>query len=272
MPCMEGSSRDTHAGPTAAITRRRLLALTAGLGVAAAATACSDRGPEGPPKAGSSAPSTPIPPQPTQPVAPAPPPPAAVNVAMLCREAWRAQPPRPGGRTHTITHMTVHHTAVFLGDNRLAPERLRQHQRYHQEGHGWIDIAYHVSVDRNGNVYQLRDYHLVGDTATEYDPTGHFLLLCEGDFDQEAVSEAQFDGAAKVLAWAGRNFNISTETLKGHRDFAATSCPGANLYARMTSGELKQRVDQYMTDGGVNLQTLCGPEADTVVANIEAGQ
>jgi len=191
---------------------------------------------------------------------------------MLCRAAWRAQPPLPGGRTHTITHLTVHHTAVVLGDNRLAPERLRQHQRYHQESHGWIDIAYHVSVDRNGNVYQLRDYHLVGDTATEYDPTGHFLLLCEGDFDQEVVSEAQFDSAAKVLAWAGQNFNVQTETLKGHRDFAATSCPGADLYARMASGELKQRVDQYVTDGGVNLQTLCGPDADSVVAKIEAGQ
>ena len=38
------------------------------------------------------------------------------------------------------------------------------------------------------------------------------------------------------------------------------------------SGELKQRVDQYMTAGGINLQTLCGPEADAGVANIEAGQ
>ena len=87
--------------------------------------------------------------------------------------------------------MTLHHEAVVLGDNRNALARLRQDQRYHQDQHGWIDIAYHVGVDRNGNVYELRSTEIAGDTATDYDTTGHFLVLCEGDFDQEAVSEAQ---------------------------------------------------------------------------------
>ena len=62
--------------------------------------------------------------------------------------------------------MTLHHTAVVLGDNRYAPARLRQHQRFHQDERGWIDIAYHVGVDRNGNIYELRTPELAGDTAT----------------------------------------------------------------------------------------------------------
>ena len=77
--------------------------------------------------------------------------------------------------------MTIHHTAAVLGDNANAPARLLQHQRYHQEKQGWIDIAYHLSVDRRGNIYELREPTLVGDTATRYDPTGHFLVVCEGD-------------------------------------------------------------------------------------------
>ncbi|MDT5172333.1 MAG: hypothetical protein QOD02_5714, partial [Mycobacterium sp.] len=40
--------------------------------------------------------------------------------------------------------MTLHHEAVVLGDNRNAPGRLRQDQRYHQDKLGWIDIAYHL--------------------------------------------------------------------------------------------------------------------------------
>src|SRR5690242_9152166 len=91
---------------------------------------------------------------------------------VLCRDAWGAKPPRPGGTPNTPSRLTVHHTEVVLGDNANAPERLRQHQRYHQDTQGWIDIAYHYSVDRNGNIYQLRDPRLVGDTATSYDPTG----------------------------------------------------------------------------------------------------
>lgn len=167
--------------------------------------------------------------------------------------------------------MTIHHTGAVLGDNRNAPARLLQHQRLHQNERGWIDIAYHASVDRNGNIFELRDYNLVGDSATTYNPTGHFLVLCEGDFDQEAVSEAQIDGAALAFAWAAQQFSIGSDTLKGHRDLASTSCPGANLYDRVASGDLKQRIDNLLATGAVDLRKVCGPEADAKVAAIEAG-
>jgi hypothetical protein len=167
--------------------------------------------------------------------------------------------------------MTLHHEAVVLGDNRNAPERLRKDQRYHQDQHGWIDIAYHVGVDRNGNLYELRSTEIAGDTATDYDTTGHFLVLCEGDFDQEAVSEAQLHGAALAFAWAAQNFGIASTTLAGHRDFAQTSCPGANLYAHLSSGDLRRRIDGLLASGGVTLQRFCGPDATARVAAIEAG-
>lgn len=167
--------------------------------------------------------------------------------------------------------MTLHHEAVVLGDNRNAPGRLRQDQRYHQDQQGWIDIAYHVGVDRNGNLYELRNPEIAGDTATDYDTTGHFLVLCLGDFDQEVVSETQLRGAALAFAWAAQAFGVATNTLAGHRDFARTSCPGANLYAHLSSGDLKRRVDDLLAAGRVDLQRTCGPDASARVAAIEAG-
>lgn len=196
---------------------------------------------------------------------------ASSSALLLCRDAWGARPARPGGRRHTITRMTLHHEAVLLGDNRNAPGHLRQDQRYHQDQHGWIDIAYHVGVDRNGNIYELRSTELAGDTATDYDTTGHFLVLCEGDFDQESVPEAQLLGAARAFAWAAQNFHVATTTLAGHRDLASTSCPGANLYAHLSSGDLKRRIDDLLAAGGVDLQRFCGPDAAARVAAIEAG-
>ena len=193
------------------------------------------------------------------------------STLLLCRDAWGAQPARSGGKPQTITRMTLHHEAVVLGDNRNAPERLRQDQRYHQDQKGWVDIAYHVGVDRNGNIYELRSTEIAGDTATDYDTTGHFLVLCEGDFDQEVVSEAQLHGAALAFAWAAQNFRIASNTLAGHRDLAQTSCPGANLYAHLTSGDLKRRVDDLLAAGRVDLQRFCGPAAAERVAAIEAG-
>jgi hypothetical protein len=195
----------------------------------------------------------------------------ATSALLLCREAWGARPARSGGRRHTITRMTLHHEAVVLGENRNAPGRFRQDQRYHQDQKGWVDIAYHVGVDRNGNIYELRSTEIAGDTATDYDTTGHFLVLCEGDFNQEAVSEAQLHAAALTFAWAAQNFRIATDTLAGHRDLAQTSCPGANLYAHISSGDLKRRIDDLLAAGRVDLQRFCGPEASARVAAIEAG-
>jgi N-acetylmuramoyl-L-alanine amidase-like protein len=260
------------------VSRRRLLRLAGGAGVAAVVGGCSTpitkHAPLASPSSAASAATTgtdaiPAAHPPPQPIAP--PPPAAASAALLCRDAWGARPARPGGRPHTITRMTLHHEAVVLGDNRNAPGHLRQDQHYHQDQLGWVDIAYHVGVDRDGNIYQLRTPEIAGDTATDYDTTGHFLVLCEGDFDKEVVSEAQLHGAALAFAWATQTFHIAADTLAGHRDLAQTSCPGANLYAHISSGDLKRRIEDLLAAGTVNLQSVCGPDAAATVAAIEAG-
>ncbi len=258
-------------------TRRRLLQIAGTAGLAAAtASACGIWDHPTPPSTQNPAPpanpaATPgASPAANPPLAPQAPPVAPAG-QILGREAWGAQPARPGGIPQPgLTSMTVHHTAAFLGDNSNAPERLRQHQRYHQDTHGWIDIAYHLSVDRNGNIYQLRDPMLVGNTATSYDPTGHFLVVCEGDFEQEEVTEAQLDGAALAFAWAATQYGISPATLSGHRDESHdTACPGASLYSHVTSGDLQRRIEAL---GPVNLQLITGQEAIDAGAAIEAGQ
>ncbi len=195
------------------------------------------------------------------------------SAALLCRDAWGARPPLPGGRPHTITRMTIHHTEVVLGDNSNITSRLRQHQRYHQIDKGWVDIAYHVGVDRDGNIFELRRTGIAGDTATDYDTTGHFLVVCEGDFNVEQISEAQLDGAARAFAWATQEFGITSSTLAGHRQLAAeTSCPGANLQSHVVSGDLRGRIDEMVIVGPVSLQPVCGAQAAAVVAAIEAGR
>lgn len=261
---------ETPAVLAKSFSRRRALWLAGAAGLGAAVSACGESGGAGAESTAGS-PGTSAPPVASTPTS-SPPAPAAPTIpaTMLCRESWGALPPLPGGRPHSITRMTIHHTAVYLGDNANAPARLRQHQTFHQGQRGWIDIAYHISVDRNGNIYQLRAPEIAGDTATNYDPTGHFLVLCEGNFDEEQISEAQLHGAALVLAWAADHYAISTETLAGHRDASPdTACPGEHLYSQLTS--LKQRVDDLRASGGVDLHVICGPEADAVVAAIEAG-
>jgi hypothetical protein len=262
--------------------RRQLLQLCGGLGLAVALGACSQRTrarqgaePETPVNSvpltdAGGPPETVAAPQSVPPPVAEPTPPSGV---LLCREAWGARPALPGGRPHRITRMTIHHSGVVLSDNRTIAERLRQHQRYHQDEHGWIDIAYHVGIDLDGNIFELRDTGLIGDTATDYDPAGHFLVLCEGNFDEQAVPEAQLESVALVLAWAAQTFQIRTDTLASHRDLTSgTSCPGADLQAYVVSGEIRRRVDDLAGGGPIGLEWKCGHEGAAIMAAIEAGR
>ena len=257
--------------------RRSLLRAGALAGLLAAcrqAPSASGPGTSGPSATGpaTSAPSTPPSPRPapTEPT-PSPAPTAEpVRAPLLCRDAWQAAPADGGGRTHTITGLMVHHSAVALEDNREAPSRMRGYQRYHQE-QGWPDVAYHVGVDANGHLYELRDPALAGDTFTDYDPAGWLLVLADGNFDEQDPTAAQLEGVAQVLAWGAGRFGTSTQ-VAAHRDHAQTSCPGDALYTHVADGALQARVEELLATGGVALDRVCGPDAAAVVAAIEAGE
>ena len=191
---------------------------------------------------------------------------------ILCRDAWGAGPARPGGTRHTLDRMTIHHTAVVLGDNANAPARLRQHQHYHQDSQGWIDIAYHLSVDRNGNIYQLRNPEPRRRHRDQLRPHRPFPRRMRRRL-RRGTSDGRAAQRRRTRIRLGRSkFDIATDTLAGHRDESSdTSCPGASLYAHVTSGDLRSRVDGILAAGPVDLPTLCGPEAAAIVADIESG-
>jgi hypothetical protein len=190
------------------------------------------------------------------------------RLEVICRRAWGARRPTDGFRRHRIRRITVHHSAVVFVDNRLAPARLRDHQAAHQS-RGWPDIAYHLLIDRNGNVYEGRPRWAVGDTATNYDPRGHLQVMCEGHFGKQRPSDAQVSALVDVLAWGVERYGVAVRTIRGHLDHADTACPGARLYGRLD--DVRRRVRDRLGSGGVSLAELCGPEGRARVAAIEAG-
>lgn len=191
---------------------------------------------------------------------------AATATVMLCREAWGAAAPNRAVPAHQIRGLMVHHTAVVLDDNRKAPDRIRGHQRYHQNN-GFADIAYHVFIDANGNVYEGRDTAVAGETFTDYDPTGWFLVVCEGNFDEQPLPDAQRDALARVLAWAAATFGVAPD-VASHRQHAQTRCPGGAIHGLVLDGTLA-RLTREM--GPVDLPEMCGDEADSRIALIRSG-
>ena len=171
---------------------------------------------------------------------------------------------------HRIERLTVHHTAVLTGSNTEAPQRMRSYQSYHQE-QGWPDIAYHYLIDAGGNVYEGRPVAVRGDTFTEYDPTGHFLVCCDGHFDRQPIPGPQLDALVDVLAWAAVEFAVDPSMIAGHRDYSATTCPGSQLAALVADGTVRASVADRINGGGVQLGLVCGPAGLERVASIEAG-
>ncbi|MGI9666556.1 MAG: peptidoglycan recognition protein family protein [Acidimicrobiia bacterium] len=172
------------------------------------------------------------------------PPPYIPGVTVLGREAWGAAPANTAlMSTHMMTSLTVHHAGDQ--ESSTGPPRFRTWQHWHTD-RGWGDLAYHYIIGVDGTVYQARDTRYKGDTGTNYDTAGHFLVVVEGNFEIEHPTAAQLDSLVRVLAWAAEEFDVSPSTIGGHRDYAATACPGENLHPYIESGGLEADVRSAM--------------------------
>jgi N-acetyl-anhydromuramyl-L-alanine amidase AmpD len=72
----------------------------------------------------------------------------------------------------------------------------------------------------------------VGDTNTEYDPTGHILVTLEGNFEEEEPTREQMQATRNLVGWLAKKFKVPSEKIKTHKDYAQTACPGKNLQLR----------------------------------------
>lgn len=174
--------------------------------------------------------------------------PQTLVVEVVSRAGWEA---RGTGRfrAHRPVRLTYHHAAAASSDPAGAAERIREYQRFHQNA-GWPDVAYHFLVDQAGRIYEGRPVGAVGDTFTDYDPTGHFLVCLDGNFDVDVPTSESIDALVSILAWAAQRFDIDPQSLTGHRDHSPeTTCPGEHAF-RMRN-EIAARVGELLIGGSV---------------------
>lgn len=160
--------------------------------------------------------------------------------AILSRAEWQAQPPVAEMKVHQIEHITIHHTAVKQNPQRTLAQKLTSLQKFSQNpgtlGSGkakpaWPDVPYHYYIDCHGNIGEGRELKYVGDTNTEYDPTGHALIVLDGNFEEEEPTAAQLTALRAMISWLAAQYQVPAERVGGHKDFAGTLCPGKKLHA-----------------------------------------
>jgi hypothetical protein len=155
----------------------------------------------------------------------------------------------------------VHHTA---GAAPTSPAQsaasVRGIQAYHVHKNGWDDIGYNFLVDPFGQIFEGRaggiTRNVIGAHAQGFN-TGSVGISLLGNYDSKVVAPAASDAIAALLAWrldlahvdpastvtrvsAGSNkwaagTAVPLRAVSGHRDVGQTACPGAQLYAQLST-------------------------------------
>jgi hypothetical protein len=160
------------------------------------------------------------------------------------RAEWNALEARPY-RAQTPKRFTIHHSAVSFDRDRDAAQHIANIQRWGMgEARNWADIPYHFIIAPDGLIYEGRDPRIEGESNTSYDTSGHLQINLLGNFDEQDPTAEQIESLVQLIAWAHTEFDIPTDTIRAHRDFAATACPGEALYRYVADGLLRAKADK----------------------------
>lgn len=161
------------------------------------------------------------------------------------RDGWGARPPKEAYTPHQPEKISFHHTAgrqTF--DLRESLEEVRFIQEFHMEGRGWNDIGYHFLIDGSGRVFRGRPEEAVGAHVREAN-TGNLGITYLGNYhppiDHPAKPEQDETFVALGRRLAAKHL-FAGSTLKGHRDYGPTSCPGDGLYGKLE--DFRRRMDE----------------------------
>lgn len=159
---------------------------------------------------------------------------------ILPRSSWNALPAK-NYKTHIPVRITVHHEGTKLEITDDAPKKIIAIQRWGMgDEKKWADIPYHFLIAPNGNIYEGRNAYTVGETSTEYDPTGHLLICCLGNRNESPVPKQQLDALIQLIKYGSVKYKIPLDSLSTHKNFSKqTTCPGKYL-------------DEYFLNGYIN--------------------
>ena len=143
----------------------------------------------------------------------------------------------------------VHHTVNANNYTRAeVPALLRSIYAYHVRVRGWSDIGYNYLIDRFGRIWEGRyggiDRAVVGAHTLGYNDDS-FAASAIGNYELTKPSKATLQAYATLFAWklslhgvdasSTRQYVTSRwfQAINGHRDAAATACPGKYLYDKL---------------------------------------
>ncbi len=161
---------------------------------------------------------------------------------IITRDMWGAEAPVKAMKRQTVSRITIHHTGTAQKRSLTIEKKMRYLQEFSQHESRmdsgkmkpvWADIPYHYYISVDGRIAEGRNIDFAGDTNTEYDPSGHALVVVEGNFETEEPTAEQIKSLQAMVSWLRQKYSVTPDAIKGHCDYAATDCPGKNLYSML---------------------------------------
>ena len=136
--------------------------------------------------------------------------------------------------------VVIHHT----GGNDIDASAEQIHGWH--KNNGWAGIGYHYVIRKDGTIERGRPEWAIGSHA--YGENSHTIgIHLSGDFEQAQPTSQQIEKCALLIADICERYGlpINVDTVVGHGELMATSCPGKNLQALLDDGTLTGKAIWY---------------------------
>ncbi|OGR97958.1 MAG: hypothetical protein A2V88_14935 [Elusimicrobia bacterium RBG_16_66_12] len=160
--------------------------------------------------------------------------PSAPRPFVHARAEWGAvQPTEPYSPDPLVWRITLHHSDGRHTETLAESlDEAKFIQDFHQHGRGWIDIGYHFIVDPSGNILEARPEGVLG-AHTLANNEGNIGIVLLGTYHppkNDRPTQTQLEALVALGRYLVKRHGIDPESLKGHRDYKKTDCPGNKSY------------------------------------------
>jgi len=165
------------------------------------------------------------------------------GVNIHTRAEWGSQTIATGYKPHQVQRITLHHGGVEFSGDKPTPQYLRELQAWSRLEKPWPDIPYHFIIDLQGEIWEGRPLQYAGDTNTNYDPSGHALIVLLGNYEVQEVTPVQLTAIINLMTALTKAYHLNPDEIKSHKDYdPSTLCPGKNLYRYLQDGTIVSKV------------------------------
>ncbi len=169
------------------------------------------------------------------------------DVTILDRTSWKAENPRPF-KPQVPSRIVVHHEGTFFDTTKQSPTEHIHHIQTWGMGkdRNWSDVPYHFFIDLSGIIYEGRNVFTQGETNLNENVDGQLQIALLGNFDEQQPAPKQLHSLLSLLELSCRKYSIPADSIKTHKDYAVTQCPGKNLSRYFSDGSIRQEVKRLL--------------------------